>query len=153
VMLRQGGEGHIVNTGSVAGLTSGPFMSVYNVAKHGVVTLSETLQKDLGLLGSAIKVSVLCPGFVRTRILDSDRNRPATLRTAATPQPDPEMEERARAAMAAGLPPAEAAAQVLDAVKNERFYVLTHPELAPFIRERMEDILEGRNPSPTLVLA
>jgi hypothetical protein len=55
--------------------------------------------------------------------------------------------------MAAGLPPAEAAAQVLDAVKNERFYVLTHPELAPFIRERMEDILEGRNPSPTLVLA
>jgi len=153
VLLRQGGEGHIVNTGSVAGLASGPFMSVYNVTKHGVVTLSETLQKDLALLGSAIKVSVLCPGFVRTRILDADRNRPASLRTSATPQHDPEMEERARAAIAAGLPPAEAAAQVVDAVKNERFYVLTHPEFAPWIQERMEDILEGRNPSPALVLA
>src|SRR5262249_41299954 len=72
VMLRQGGEGHIVNTGSVAGLTSSPFMSVYNVTKHAVVTLSETMQKDLGLLGAPIKVSVLCPGFVRTRILDAE---------------------------------------------------------------------------------
>ena len=153
VMLRQGGEGHIVNTGSIAGLASGPLMSVYNVTKHGVVTLSETLQKDLALLGSAIKVSVLCPGFVRTRILDADRNRPASLRTSATPRHAPEMEERARAAIAAGLPPAEAAAQVVDAVKNERFYVLTHPEFAPWIQERMEDILEGRNPAPALVLA
>ena len=153
VLLRQGGEGHIVNTGSVAGLASGPLMSVYNVTKHGVVTLSETLQKDLALLGSTIKVSVLCPGFVRTRILDADRNRPASLRTSATPQHDPEMEGRARAAIAAGLPPAEAAAQVVDAVKNERFYVLTHSEFAPWIQERMEDILEGRNPSPALVLA
>jgi NAD(P)-dependent dehydrogenase (short-subunit alcohol dehydrogenase family) len=153
VMLRQGGEGHIVNTGSVSGLTSSPFMSVYNVTKHAVVTLSETMQKDLELLGAPIKVSVLCPGFVRTRILDAERNRPASLQNSTPAQHDPHMEEMARAAIAAGLPPAEAAAQVVDAVKNERFYVLTHPELAPFIRERMEDILEGRNPSPTLVLA
>jgi hypothetical protein len=62
------------------------------------------------------------------------------------------MEEMARAAIAAGLPPAEAAAQVVDAVKNERFYVLTHPQFAPHIRERMEDIIEGRNPTPALVL-
>jgi NAD(P)-dependent dehydrogenase (short-subunit alcohol dehydrogenase family) len=152
VMLRQGGEGHIVNTASVAGLTSSPFMSIYNVAKHAVATLSETLHKDLGLLGAPIKVSVLCPGFVRTRIMDAERNRPASLQNPTPAQHDPHMEEMARAAIAAGLPPEEAAAQVVDAVKNERFYVLTHPELAPHIRERMEDILEGRNPSPALVL-
>src|SRR6516225_2184007 len=152
VMLRQGGEGHIVNTGSVAGLTSSPFMSAYNVTKHAVVTLSETMQKDFGLLGAPIKVSVLCPGFVQTRILDAERNRPASLQNATPAQHDPHMEEMARAAIAAGLPPAEAAAQVVDAIKNERFYVLTHPQFAPHIRERMEDIIEGRNPTPALVL-
>src|SRR5215831_2834017 len=151
VMLRQGDEGHIVNTGSVAGLTSNPFMSIYNVTKHAVVTLSETLHKDLGLLGVPIKVSVLCPGFVRTRILDADRNRPANLRDTVVLQHDPQLEEMVRASIAAGLPPAEAAAQVVDAVKTERFYVLTHPELSPHVRERMEDILEGRNPSPALI--
>jgi NAD(P)-dependent dehydrogenase (short-subunit alcohol dehydrogenase family) len=153
VMLRQGGEGHIVNTGSVAGLTSNPFMSVYNVTKHAVVTLSETLHKDLGLLGAPIKVSVLCPGFVHTRILDAERNRPAHLQNATPAEHDPQLEEMARAAITAGLPPAEAAAQVVDAVKHERFYVLTHPEFAARVRERMEDVLEARNPSPALVLA
>jgi NAD(P)-dependent dehydrogenase (short-subunit alcohol dehydrogenase family) len=153
VMLRQGGEGHIVNTASVAGLASHPLMSIYNVTKHGVVTLSETLHKDLGILGAPIKVSVLCPGFVQTRILDSDRNRPVTLQNATPAAHDPHLEELARAAIAAGLPPAEAAAQVVDAVKHERFYVLTHPEFTPHVRERMEDVLEGRNPSPALVLA
>ena len=152
VMLRQGGEGHIVNTGSIAGVTSAPFMSVYNVTKHAVVTLSETMQKDFGLLGAPIKVSVLCPGFVKTRIMDAERNRPASLQNSTPAQHDPHMEEMARAAIAAGLPPAEAAAQVVDAVKKERFYVLTHPKFAADIRERMEDIIEGRNPKPALVL-
>jgi NAD(P)-dependent dehydrogenase (short-subunit alcohol dehydrogenase family) len=153
VMLRQGGEGHIVNTASVAGLTSSPFMSIYNVAKHAVATLSETLHKDLGLLGAPIKVSVLCPGFVRTRIMDAERNRPASLQNPTPAQHDPHMEEMARAAIAAGLPPEEAAAQVVDAVKNERFYVLTHPKFVADVRERMEDILEGRNPTPAMILA
>ena len=153
VMLRQGGEGHIVNTSSVAGLTTAPFMSIYNVTKHAVVTLSETLHKDLGLLGVPIKVSVLCPGFVRTRILEADRNRPANLRETAVARHDPQLEEMAREAIATGLPPAEAAAQVVDAVKNERFYVLTHPELTPRVRERMEELLEARNPSQALTLA
>jgi NAD(P)-dependent dehydrogenase (short-subunit alcohol dehydrogenase family) len=153
VMLRQGGEGHIVNTASVAGLTSSPFMSIYNVAKHAVATLSETLHKDLGLLGAPIKVSVLCPGFVRTRIMDAERNRPASLQNPTPAQHDPHMEEMARAAIAAGLPPEEAAAQVVDAVRNERFYVLTHPKFVADVRERMEDIIEGRNPTPAMILA
>jgi NAD(P)-dependent dehydrogenase (short-subunit alcohol dehydrogenase family) len=153
VMLRQGGEGHIVNTASVAGLTSSPFMSIYNVAKHAVATLSETLHKDLGLLGAPIKVSVLCPGFVRTRIMDAERNRPASLQNPTPAQHDPHMEEMARATIAAGLPPEEAAAQVVDAVRNERFYVLTHPKFVADVRERMEDIIEGRNPTPAMILA
>ena len=152
LMLAQGGEGHIVNTGSVAGLTSNPFMSIYNVSKHAVVTLSETLHKELSLMGTQVKVSVLCPGFVSTRILDAERNRPATLRNPAPTERHPTFEEMARTAIAAGLPPSEAAARVVDAVKHERFYVLTHPEFAPRVRERMEDILERRNPAAALSL-
>src|SRR5262245_8317112 len=146
-MIAQGGEGHVVNTGSVAGLISGPFMGIYNVTKHAVVTLSETLQKELILMETQVRVSVLCPGFVSTRILDAERNRPAAL---CNPEPTvrhPTFEEMASAAIATGLPPSEAAARVVDAVKHERFYVLTHPGFAPRVRERMEDILEGRNPT------
>jgi NAD(P)-dependent dehydrogenase (short-subunit alcohol dehydrogenase family) len=146
-MIAQGGEGHVVNTGSVAGLISGPFMGIYNVSKHAVVTLSETLQKELILMETQVRVSVLCPGFVSTRILDAERNRPADLRNPDPTVRHPTFEEMAAAAIAAGLPPSEAAARVVDAVKHERFYVLTHPEFAPRVRERMEDILEGRNPT------
>ena len=150
LMLKQGGEGHIVNTGSVAGLTSNPFMSIYNVSKHAVVTLSETLQKELTLLNTEVRVSVLCPGFVNTRILEAERNRPAALQNAVPTERHPTFEEMASTAIAAGLPPAEAAAQVLDAVKTGRFYVLTHPEFGPRVRERMEDILQGRIPAAAL---
>jgi NAD(P)-dependent dehydrogenase (short-subunit alcohol dehydrogenase family) len=146
LMLRQGGEGHVVNTGSVAGLTSNPFMGIYNATKHAVVTLSETLHKELRQTGSSIGVSVLCPGFVKTRILDAERNRPVALRNPTPSVRHPTFEEMAQSAIAAGLPPAEAAARVVDAVKHDRFYVLTHPEYGPRVRERMEDILDGRNP-------
>jgi NAD(P)-dependent dehydrogenase (short-subunit alcohol dehydrogenase family) len=152
LMLKQGGEGHIVNTGSVAGLTSNPFMSIYNVSKHAVVTLSETLQKELTLLGTPVKVSVLCPGFVNTRILEAERNRPAALKNAVATERHPTFEEMASAALAAGLPPAAVAGRVVDAVKTGRFYILTHPEFGPRVRERMEDILEGRTPAAALSL-
>jgi NAD(P)-dependent dehydrogenase (short-subunit alcohol dehydrogenase family) len=152
LMLQQGGEGHVVNTGSVAGLTSNPFMSIYNVSKHAVVTLSETLQKELTLMGTQVRVSVLCPGFVNTRILEAERNRPATLQNAVAAERHPTFEEMASAALAAGLPPAQVAAQVVDAVKTERFYIMTHPEFAPRVRERMDDILEGRAPAAVLSL-
>jgi len=152
LMLKQGGEGHIVNTGSVAGLTSNPFMSIYNVSKHAVVTLSETLQKELTLLGTQVRVSVLCTGFVNTRILEAERNRPAALKNAVATERHPTFEEMASAALAAGMPPAEVAARVVDAVKTGRFYILTHPEFGPRVRERMEDILEGRTPAAALSL-
>jgi NAD(P)-dependent dehydrogenase (short-subunit alcohol dehydrogenase family) len=122
------------------------------VSKHGVVTLSETLHRELGLLGTAVKVSVLCPGFVNTRILEADRNRPAALQNPTPALRHPTFEEMARAAISSGLPPREAAAQVIDAIKTGRFWVLTHPQFAPRVRERMEDILEARNPAVALSL-
>jgi len=145
IMLEGGEEGHVVNTASIAGLTSHPMIGVYNVTKHAVVTLSETLARDLELVGAPIKVSVLCPGFVRTQILDSDRNRPAELPGSERPRP-PELEAGVRQAIAAGMPPAEVAGRVLDAVRAEQFYVLTHPDFRAQIRERFDDVLENRTP-------
>jgi len=152
LLLAHGGEGHIVNTASMAGLTSIPGMSIYNVTKHGVVTLSETLYQELAMLGSPLKVSVLCPGFVRTNILDSDRNRPAEFADTAPGVPaSAEMDQAVRQMLAAGLPPAQVAECVFDAIQNERFYVFPHPEWKERVRERMEDIAAGRNPSQTIV--
>jgi NAD(P)-dependent dehydrogenase (short-subunit alcohol dehydrogenase family) len=117
------------------------------LAVHGVVTLSETLQRELAMVGSAIGVSVLCPGFVQTGIADADRNRPAALRNATVPERPAEIEQMIRGLLAAGLPPAQVAGAVVDAIRAGRFYVLTHPELLPIVRQRMEDVLEGRAPS------
>ena len=137
-MIAQGEPAHVVNTASMAGLTSSAFMSAYNVSKHGVVTLSETLQRDLAMTGAPINVSVLCPGWVNTGIGESGRNRPDDLRN-----PDgPNLLEGGGASplkgvLEAGLQPAEVAAMVLDAVKHDRFYILTHPEWNEMVRLRM----------------
>jgi NAD(P)-dependent dehydrogenase (short-subunit alcohol dehydrogenase family) len=145
IMLGQDAEGHVVNTASVAGLTSFPMLGVYNVTKHAVVTLSETLARDLDLAGARVKVSVLCPGFVRTQILDSDRNRPESLGRDERPR-SAEVEEGIRALIAAGMPPAEVAGRVLDAVRAEQFYVLTHPDFRAQIKERLDGVLENQTP-------
>jgi len=145
IMLEQGEEAHVVNTASVAGLTSFQTMGVYNVTKHAVVTLSETLARDLDDAGAKIKVSVLCPGFVATKILDSDRNRPEALADGAEREPG-EMEEIVRQVIATGMPPAEVAEHVHRAVRDERFYILTHPDYRAQVRERFDDIFENRMP-------
>ncbi|MBV8302753.1 MAG: SDR family NAD(P)-dependent oxidoreductase [Acidimicrobiia bacterium] len=149
--LVEQGEGHVVNTASIAGLTSAPLMGPYNVSKHGVVTLSETLAAELALHGSPVKVSVLCPGWVNTRIHEADRNRPAELQSPA--QGDTSLIEMGRQVLEtllkSGLEPSEVANKVLDAIREERFYILTHPEMTPIVQHRMEDIVEGRNPAPS----
>jgi NAD(P)-dependent dehydrogenase (short-subunit alcohol dehydrogenase family) len=151
IMLEAKTPGHVVNTASVAGLTSAPGLGVYNVSKHAVVTLSETLAKDLETAGAPIKVSVLCPGFVNTRILDSARNRPADL-GAEQPRPA-EVESVVRNLVAAGMPPVEVASHVLRAIEEERFYVLTHPDFLAQVKERCQDIVEGRTPNlPSITL-
>ncbi len=147
IMLEQGGEAHIVNTASMAGLVSTPLMSIYNVTKQGVVALSETLQHDLSLKGSAIKVSVLCPGFVATAIADADRNRPGKAEAAPA---FAQMQPLIRAAVAAGIPASQVAADVVDAIRADRFYVITHPAYLKQVRTRMDEILEQRPPTYTM---
>jgi NAD(P)-dependent dehydrogenase (short-subunit alcohol dehydrogenase family) len=149
LMLRQGDEGHVVNTASVAGLISGAGLAIYKVSKFGVVTLSETLYHELKLTGSRIGVSVLCPGWVRTRIMDSARNRPAELAGEA-PAERPEyaaMEQAVRQLVEGGTPPDEIADRVFAAVAEGTFYILPHPEMTGAIRARVEDILQGRAPT------
>ena len=146
-------EGHVVNTGSIAGLTSAPMMGPYNASKHAVVTISETLQRELALNALAVRVSVLCPGFVQTRIAESDRNRPDHLRKAVEPEMHQVGRELLKQIVASGLPAAEVARQVVDAVKHERFYVLPHPEMKSIVRTRMDDILEERSPSAEFFFA
>jgi NAD(P)-dependent dehydrogenase (short-subunit alcohol dehydrogenase family) len=147
IMLAHGEEGHVVCTASIAGLLSGPFGIPYNVSKYGVVALCEGLHHELALVQSKIKVSVLCPGFVNTRILESQRNRPAEMPLLPINETEMQYGEWMRARVAAGLAPSEVARQVFEAIRDERFYIVTDPdEWKPLIRERMEDILGDRNP-------
>jgi NAD(P)-dependent dehydrogenase (short-subunit alcohol dehydrogenase family) len=147
-MLERGEEGHVVMTGSMAGLTSSGFLAPYNVSKHGVVTLAETLAKELAMTGSKIGVSVLCPGWVSTGIGTSARNRPDELRNAGAGLGD--LGSGAiKPVIEAGMAPAEVADHVVSAIREQRFYILTHPGWKPMIQTRMEDILEDRPPTPT----
>lgn len=149
------GGGHIVNTASMAGLTSNPGMGPYNVAKHGVVTLSETMYMELQMTHPEVGVSVLCPGWVRTQINRSERNRPDA---AAVGPLEPDDSGEGLAALKAmvdswiaeGLQPAHVASLVLDAIREQRFYVLTHPEWQSMIRDRVDRMLSGENPWSTL---
>lgn len=153
-MLGQTDEAHIVNTASIAGMICAPGTGIYNVSKFGVVALSETLSLELAVFAPHVKVSVLCPGFVNTRILDSDRNRPAELADAAPPLPGrDEMEPMIRQLLASGQSPETVAAAVFDAVGNERFYVFPNPIWKDRIRDRMEGILAERAPDPMHVAA
>jgi NAD(P)-dependent dehydrogenase (short-subunit alcohol dehydrogenase family) len=152
IMLRQDTPCHVVNTASVAGMLSVPGMGIYCVSKHAVVTLSECLHHDLAARGSKIGVSLLCPAFVPTGILDSERNRPALLRNpsrARTPE-DQAREEQMRHAVQSGRVSAEMVAEmVLDGIRQERFYIFTHPRIKAAIQARMEDVLNERNPIDT----
>jgi NAD(P)-dependent dehydrogenase (short-subunit alcohol dehydrogenase family) len=146
-------EGHIVNTASVAGLISPPGSGAYNVTKHAVVTLSESLYHDLRERGSDVGVSVLCPAYVPTRITESERNRPKELLVSEKSDQTLAREAMLRKAVASGKISADQVAQaVVAAVKDERFYILTHPRIKGAIRARMEDILEERAPRNPMAL-
>jgi NAD(P)-dependent dehydrogenase (short-subunit alcohol dehydrogenase family) len=147
-ILMQQDEAHIVNTASIAGLAAGPFMGPYNASKHAVVALSETLYHEMAMTAPQVKVSVLCPGWVRTRIADSARNRPDD-------DGDDAVENPARLLLQSvierGMPPEELAAIVLDAIRAERFWILPHDDAEPFWREfvngRAQALVDRANPS------
>ena len=147
-MIAGGDEGHIINTASVAGLLSAQTMGVYNVSKHGVVTLSETLFQDLRIAGSKLGVTVLCPAFVDTGIKDAGRNRPDALRNTAPPTPSQiAAEAQSRKAVTSGrITAAEVAAATFAAIEANQFYCLTHQRIMGAVQQRLEDVVQGQNP-------
>ncbi len=151
IMLAQDEEGHILNTASIAGLTSGAALPIYGASKHAVVRISEALHLQLAQAQAKIKVSVLCPGGVNTRIALATRNRPAEMWENASDRPsESELEQREHewAAMTGqrGMRPEDVATIVFQAIQDDQFYILTHNEFDGAIRARTENILGRHNP-------
>jgi NAD(P)-dependent dehydrogenase (short-subunit alcohol dehydrogenase family) len=142
-------EGHVVNTASVAGLGSIPFLSPYNASKHAVVAISESLHHELTMIGSSVKVTVACPGFVRTRIHESERNWSSAL----GPEPENDhpagafMEQLVRDRVEAGDPPDECAGLVVEAIRTGRFLVTTDEPLARAATATRAREVEGQSPA------
>jgi NAD(P)-dependent dehydrogenase (short-subunit alcohol dehydrogenase family) len=140
-------QGHIVNTASMAGLLAAPNMGVYNVSKHAVVALSETLYQDLQLVSDQVGASVLCPYFVPTGISQSHRNRPADV--AADKPTQSQLIGQAMSDKAVGsgkVSAAEVAQKVFDAVQAGQFYIYSHPQALSLVSQRMQAVVEGLNP-------
>ncbi len=143
-----GYEGHIVNTASMAGLLNPPAMGVYNVSKHAVVSLSETLYHDLDLVGAPIGASVLCPYFVQTGISQSHRNRPDDVPAAAPTASQLASQAGMEKAVSSGkVSAAEVAENTFAAIRDRQFYIYSHPAALGNVQTRMEDIVTGRNPT------
>lgn len=149
-LLLEQGEGHIVNTASVAGLYSAPFMGPYNVSKYGVVSLSETLAVELALTGSPVGVSVLCPSWVKTNIATSTRNRPAGEGPAPSPEDDAALAEIIDHFLTTGMEADDVADHVIEAVRTNTFWILTHLETPSAVQARTDAII-GREPPPVLM--
>jgi NAD(P)-dependent dehydrogenase (short-subunit alcohol dehydrogenase family) len=145
-----GYRGHIVNTASMAGLLSPPNMGVYNTSKHAVVTLTETLYQDLSLVTEQVHAHVLCPYFVPTGISQSQRNRPAELIDAGAKLTKSQLIAQAMSDKAVGsgkVSAAQVAQMVFDAMRENRFYIFSHPHALGPVKTRMEDVLAIRNPT------
>ncbi len=143
------GEGHVVNTASVGGLLAGPWMSPYHATKYAAVAISESLHHELAAIGSPVRVSVLCPGSVRTQIHQAYRNWPARYGPWPAVQDPPGLAAWRRAASAgveAGLDPAIVATAVRDAIVGDRFWIFTHPGYGPAIISKYTEAVGGRNP-------
>jgi NAD(P)-dependent dehydrogenase (short-subunit alcohol dehydrogenase family) len=155
LMLAQNTECHIINTSSAAGLVVGGFSAPYSVTKHAVVALSESLYLTLEKQNSLVKVSVFCPGLVRTNIADAERNRPAELRNGPVKM-TPEMQAGLtafKAILDASMPPLQVAGVVFDAIEKEQFYILPHPEWIEVIQLRTDKLLRMENPqSPSATI-
>jgi len=143
-------QGHIVNTASMAGLLNPPNMGVYNVSKHAVVSLSETLYQDLSLVTDQISASVLCPFFVPTGIGQSQRNRPAEMTEQGAKLTKSQLIGQANTDKAVGsgkVTAADVAQLVFNAVAANQFYIYSHPKAIKSVQTRMEDIMLARNPT------
>jgi short-subunit dehydrogenase len=142
-------QGHIVNVASMAGLLNSPNMGAYNVSKHAVVSLSETLYQDLSLVTDQVHASVLCPYFVPTGIHQSHRNRPNELRSEGKPTASQMIAQAmsTKAVTSGKVTATETAALVYDAVEKGQFYIYTHPQALSMVQTRLEDVVQARNPT------
>jgi NAD(P)-dependent dehydrogenase (short-subunit alcohol dehydrogenase family) len=141
-------EAHVVNTASMAGLLNAPLLGLYNVSKHAVVSLSESLFQDLALITTQVHAHVLCPYFLPTNISDSERNRPAATRAGSRTRSQQVAQEMSvRAVTRAHTTAAQVAAFVFDAIRSRQFYIYSHPQALGPVRTRCEDLLTPRNPS------
>jgi NAD(P)-dependent dehydrogenase (short-subunit alcohol dehydrogenase family) len=138
-IMEQQGVGHIVNTASMAGLTVLPGAAPYNVTKSGVVALSEGLYLELRATGSPVGVSVLCPSFVKTDLMNKE---PDTIDSPFGAY----IGELLRAGVDDGIPAGEVANQVLDAIHAQRFWILTHPDMSHYAVERVQRAAAQINP-------
>ena len=150
ILLEQDTEGHIVNTSSMAGVTTIPYAAIYHMSQHAVLALSECLHHELALRGSKVNVSVLCPEMVATQIETSARNRPASLQPESGPTESEErklVEQGMAEAIKKGVSPVEIANRVFRAIQEERFYILSDGAWRKACNTRMDDIRAGRNPT------
>ncbi len=145
-LVESGQEGHVVNTASIAGLTSTPFMGPYTATKHAVVALSECLAKELELAKVHVGVSVLCPGFVKTRIAQSHRNRPGEQQKVGDNPLAQKFAAVLQQLVDSGKPVEIVADAIVEAIQQAKFYILTHPEMKPAIEHRMRQILDEQQP-------
>lgn len=149
-MLAQGDECYVINTASVAGLLTPTMSASYNVSKHGVVALTETLYHDLNEVGAKIHAAVLCPAYVNTGIGESSRNRPDILQN---PNEKISADQQARhellkqALIKGKKTAADVANDVFAAIAEDKFYILTHPRILPSVQMRFDEILNQRNPT------
>jgi NAD(P)-dependent dehydrogenase (short-subunit alcohol dehydrogenase family) len=143
-MLKAGHEAHIVNTASLAGLTTRPLMSAYNVSKHAVVALSECLYAELQLATDNIHVSVLCPAWAKTRLAESARNKPEGV--VANASASFGFYSTLKHVVEQGTPPEEIVDAMVQAIRSNQFWILTHPQFDGSIRERFESMLSRTNP-------
>ena len=147
-IMQEQGEGHIVNTASMAGLVAMPGAAPYNVTKHGVVALSEGLFIELKSVGSPVGVSVLCPGFVRTELMEkmtwADR---LGEQPAATSNPIGQMMDQAlKDGVENGISPVDVAGRVVDAIRADQFWILTHRDFDEIVTDRFRKAIAQENP-------
>ncbi|MEP6907805.1 MAG: SDR family oxidoreductase [Pseudoxanthomonas sp.] len=142
-------RGHIVNTASMAGLLNQPSLGAYNVSKHAVVSLSETLFHDLSLVTDQLHCSVLCPYFVPTGIHRSHRNRPADLANTAPPTPSQLIAQAmiSKAVTSGKITATEIAERTFQAIRDQAFYIVSHPEALDAVMQGAENLLALRNPA------
>ena len=150
LLLEQGEGGHVVNTASIGGLSAGALLAPYTVSKFGVVCLTESLRNELEMIGSDIGVSCLCPGEVATGIFRSERNRgEAYADTSGAKSADPSaagFHDRIAASIDEGMDPARIGELVIEAVKENRFWVFPHKDFKPRVEARTRSILDETNP-------